>query len=121
VRAAVLLTSLLPSVLLAAEALQVTPLCESPAPLYGQFIWRGVVVHLWDDIPGHPPREAGAALARKYGFKIESWERDGHSFLVSALAPSEIAKLRCEHSVRYIAYEGLPPVESETRNGTLGS
>ena len=114
-RAVVLLTLSLPGVLLADENPQVTPLCESPAPFFGQFTGRGVVVLLWDDIPNHPPQEAGAALAKKYGFKIASWERDGRSFLVAALAPSEIAKLRCEHSVRYITYEGVPPVTPEMR------
>jgi hypothetical protein len=104
-RLLLVLATVLPAVPYADDFTAVTPPCAQPARLEGHFDGvPGVFVGLKSTIPGPEPHAAGMALAKKYGFRIDGWGGLWTGFVVSFLAPIEIAKLRCEPDVEFVSF-----------------
>ena len=85
------------------DATAIAPPCANPARLENQFdgiagVWVGFKPSTVN------PHAAGLALSKKYGFKIEGYGFYWKGFIVSFLAPTEVAALRCEPDVEFVTY-----------------
>lgn len=88
---------------LSPNARLVSPLCENPAALLGQFDPNapGYIVVFHDDVDA---REETDRLAARYAFEPRAvWEFALRGFWAD-LSPEVVAALRCEASVKYMEY-----------------
>ena len=84
-----------------------TPDCSSPAP---QVAWtsgaQAFYVEYKSWVPANRPRTA--QLAEAIGFEVLG-ASDG-SFTVQWLQPVQVAQIRCENDIDYVAYVIPPPI-----------
>jgi hypothetical protein len=104
VRVPLIVALLLPLAAMADDSSVVTPTCEHPARLEGNFDGSpSIIVMLKADTPDY--QAVAVTLSRKYGFKLRWGFRSMKGFIADLLSPAEIAKLRCEPEVETVSYD----------------